>query len=259
MFISLVLANSAWIAAWAPSAEAQISNFVRAPKRPDAIVSVRELQIPSRAREEFQRGLRRLEKRDPAGSLEHFDAAISSSPDYYEAYYHRGVAEMQMDKNEEALQSFQKAIDLSDGRYARAQFGYGLILCRQGKPEEAERIVRQGLETEPNLPDGHVVLGFLLLKLKRTDEAENSAREALRLNDPNAAKGYLVLADVDAERRDYQAQVRDLNEYLKLRPNDPKKEFLRAARDVAKKLANRAAAKPETARSSTAVRSNPTN
>ena len=240
--IALVFANFAWIAVWAPSANAQISNFAATKKT--STVSVRELRRPSKARDEFERGLRRLEKRDPAGSLKHFDAAIHISGDYYEVYYHRGVAEMQLGKSDEALESFQKAIDLSDGHYARAQFGYGLILCRQGKLDEAERIVRQGLETDSNIADGHVVLGFVLLKLNRSDDAEKSARKALRLNDPYAAKGYLVLADVDAARGDYQAQVRDLNAYMEINHNDAHKAFLQTARDTAKRLAARAAAPP---------------
>jgi Tfp pilus assembly protein PilF len=255
--IALVFANCAWTAAWAPSAKAQVSNF--APTKKTPTVSVRELQRPSKARDEFDRGLRRLEKRDPAGSLKHFDAAIQISRDYYEVYFHRGIAEMQLGRSDEALQSFQRAIDLSDGRYARAQFGYGLILCRQDKLEEAERIVRQGLETDATIADGHVVLGLVLLKLNRSDEAEKSAREALRLSDPHAAKGYLVLADVDAARRDYQAQVRDLNAYLKISRNDTHKAFLQSVRDMAKRLAARAAANPQSDRPSVEVRYTPAN
>jgi len=236
--IAVVLVSSGLIATCAPSANAQISNFAP-PVKPGATVSVRQLQIPSKARTEFDRGVQRLLKRDPAGSLKHFNTAIQISPDYFEVYYHRGIAEMQLNRNDEALQSFEKAIDLSEGRYARAQFGYGLVLCRNGKPEEAERVVRKGLETEPNIADGHVVLGYALLRQNRVEEAEKSAKEALRLNDPNAGKGYLVLADIHAAKGDYQAQVQDLDTYLKLHPNDTKKDFLRTARNVAKRLASK--------------------
>jgi Tfp pilus assembly protein PilF len=258
IYIATLVVSSALCAASIPTANAQISNFAP-PMKASSTVSVRDLQIPTKARDEFERGLRRLLKRDAAGSLKHFDAAIQQSPNYYEVYYHRGVAEMQLDKNDQALESFQRAIDLSEGRYSRAQFGYGLILCRQGKPEEAERIVRRGLETEPNIADGYVVLGFALLKLNRTEEAEKSAREALRLNNSNSEKAYLVLADVDAARGDYQAEVRHLNTYLQLRPNDRRKEFLRAARDMAKRLAARTAADPGTRRPAIEMRINPIN
>src|SRR6266481_5244280 len=72
--VALVFANCAWTAVCAPSAKAQISNF--APTKKTPTVSVRELQRPSKARDEFARGVRRLEKRDPAGSLKHHDAAV---------------------------------------------------------------------------------------------------------------------------------------------------------------------------------------
>jgi tetratricopeptide (TPR) repeat protein len=57
-------------------------------------------------------------------------------------YYHEGIAQLQLRNNEEALRCFQKAIDLSEGRYAGAEFGYGLVLLREGEGEEAERMVR---------------------------------------------------------------------------------------------------------------------
>jgi tetratricopeptide (TPR) repeat protein len=201
---------------------------------------MRELRMPAKARDEFERGLRRLAKQDAAGSLRHFDAAIRISPEYYELYYNEGVAEMHLRNNQEALRCFQKAIDLSGGSYGRAEFGYGLALLREGKAEEAERVVRHGLESDPNNADGHVVLGFILLKLNRPDEAEKSGREALGFNEANSAKGYLVLSDIDAARGDYEGEVRDLDAYLRLRPDDPNKTALRNVRDLAKRLAAKA-------------------
>ena len=237
---AILFVGSVITAGWSATTQAQSINFTAArvvksgPK-----VSLRELRIPAKARNEFNRGLRSLEKRDSAGSLRHFDAALRIYPEYYEAYYHEGIAALIERNNEEALRCFQKATDISDKGYPPAEFGYALALMREGKPEQAEGVVRHGLESEPNNPDGHVVLGFVLLKLKRPDEAEKNAREALDVNAPNSAKGYLVLSDLNAERGDYEDQARDLDTYLKLRPNDPNKSTLRAVRDLAKRLAAR--------------------
>jgi tetratricopeptide (TPR) repeat protein len=161
---TILFASSVGVVCWTPRAQAQGDNFAAPTLRSQPRVSVRELRTPAKARDEFERGLRRLAKRDAAGSLRHFDAAIRVSPEYYEAYYNEGVAEMQLRNNQEALRCFQRAIDLSDGSYARAEFGYGLALLRAGKAEEAERVVRHGLASDPNNADGHVVLGFVLLK-----------------------------------------------------------------------------------------------
>src|SRR5262249_15214279 len=81
--------------------------FASAPSRVDSTVSVRQLQVSSKAKDNFERGLERLFKQDPAGSIKHFAAAIAAAPDYFEAYYHQGVAEAQLGRNEEAMRSFQ--------------------------------------------------------------------------------------------------------------------------------------------------------
>jgi len=99
-----VLAVSCAVAAgWTSTTQAQVSNFAPASIKKAARVLVRELKIPSKARDEFERGLQRLAKRDTAGSLEHFDAAIRVFPGSYEVYYHEGIAQLQLRNNEEAL------------------------------------------------------------------------------------------------------------------------------------------------------------
>ena len=163
--------------------------------------------------------------------------AIRVFPGYYEVYYHEGIAQLQLRNNEEALPCFQKAMDLSEGRYAGAEFGYGLALLREGEAEEAEPVVRHGLEADADSVDGHVVLGVRAAKADRPDEAEKHAREAIGGNATNSPKGYLVLSDVDAAAGNYDGEVRDLDTYLKLRPNDPNRKMLQLVRDLAKGLA----------------------
>jgi len=223
------------VVGFSPVLQAQVASFAPL-KKGTASVSVRELTIPGKARNEFQRGMKKLEKREEKGSLRHFDAATQLYPEYYEAHYYEGVAQLNMGKEDQALEDFQKAIDLSGGHYARAQFGYALILCRRGKPEEAERAVRFGLETDPNLSEGHLILGLTLLKLHRVDEAAESARKALQFHDPSSTKALLILADAEADKGNYSAQVRYLDTYMRLRPHDPNKALLQSVREAGKRL-----------------------
>jgi tetratricopeptide (TPR) repeat protein len=194
-------------------------------------VSARELKIPGKARREFEKGLGSLAKQDVAGSLSHFTKATEAFPDYYEAYYHVGVAATRLGQRDEAMQAFQKAIDASGGRYALAEFGIGYLVYLEGKPEEAATIIRRGLEVDPSSPDGYLILGMAQLRLNRPDEAERSAREAL-LRNPNFAHAYLVLSDACGYRHEYRAQLQDLDAYLKLEPNGAESEHVRKAREV---------------------------
>jgi tetratricopeptide (TPR) repeat protein len=211
------------------------SSRSRPPTGSGYAVSLRELRIPQKAQDEYYRGLERLSKQDPAGSLSHFSKAAATFPDYYEAYYHLGVAEMKLGHQDEAEQAFQKAIDLSGGHYAPLQFAYGLLLCRQGDPAEGERIIRAGLDADSNAPQGHVFLGVALVAQDHLDEAEKSAREAL-LRAPKFADAYLVLSDIHARRKDYRAQIQDLDAYLKLVPSGPEDSLIRKTREAAEQL-----------------------
>jgi tetratricopeptide (TPR) repeat protein len=206
------------------------SNMPRIP-RDSYTISARELKIPGGARREYEKGLGSLAKRDLAGSLSHFTKAAKVFPDYYEAYYHVGVAEMSLGHLNEAMQAFQKAIDLSGGRYAWPEFGIGYLLYLEGKPEEAATIVRRGLEVDESSADGYLILGMTQLRLNRPDEAERNAREAL-LRKPNFPQAYLVLSDACGHRHEYREQLQDLDAYLKLEPNGAESEHVRKAREV---------------------------
>jgi tetratricopeptide (TPR) repeat protein len=198
-------------------------------------VSVRELQIPVKARSEFQKGLDCLAKGDPAGSLTRFAKATQAFPGYFEVYYHMGVAEMRLGHNDEAMKAFQTSIDLSGGHYAWAEFGFGYLLSQEGKQGEAEKVIRKGLEVEDAAPEGYIILSDVLMQLNRRDEAAKSAQEAL-LRNPNCADAYLVLSNVDASRGDYAAELRDLDAYLRLAPNGPASERARQGREAALRL-----------------------
>lgn len=208
------------------------------PKGDPYTVSVRELAIPRKAQDEYRKGLERLERKDQTGSLGHFTKAAQLFSGYYEAFYHQGLVQANLGHLDVAMQAFQRSIDLSGGRYAKAEFGAGYILYLQAKAREAEPIIRRGLELDPNSADGYVILGLTLLQLNRTDEAEKSAREALHRN-PRMANAYLVLADSCARREDYEEQVHDLDSYLKLAPTGPISKHVHEIREVALKILNK--------------------
>jgi len=204
-------------------------------RRTDYAVSVRELRIPVKARNAFEKGLERLAKNDAVGSRTQFLRATATFPDYYEAYYHMGVADLRLGREEEAAQAFQKAIDLSGGHYAWAQFALGLLLCRRGEYAEANTIIREGLEVDGRSATGHLFLSVALFHLNRLEEAEKSAREAL-LRKPGFALAYLMLADVHGRRGEYARQLQNLDAYLRLEPDGPASMRVREVREVLRRI-----------------------
>jgi|HubBroStandDraft_1064217.scaffolds.fasta_scaffold04168_4 tetratricopeptide (TPR) repeat protein len=207
-----------------------------------AVVSVRQLSIPGKARDAYNKGIRRLNVKDWAGSLLEFQHAIKSFPGFYEAYDMLGVAQLAMLNSADAERSFRKSIDLSLGQYAPPHFGLGLILCIDYKQfADAEAIVREGLDLDPVDASGHFALAWVLFSVGRLTEAEQSAREAVR-NKPAFAEPYLLLADIHLRQNHSAAAIEDLDAYLKLDPDSPRSARAKAARaDAQRALAHETA------------------
>lgn len=69
-------------------------------------------------------------------AVKHFDKAISHNPDFAEAHYNKGVAEMALSDFDTAIKDFDTAITLNPD-LAEAHYNKGIILIQQGKTDEA--------------------------------------------------------------------------------------------------------------------------
>ena len=195
-----------------------------------ALTSVHELQIPEKARKACQEGTKRFAAKDAAGSVVEFQKAIKAFPGYYEAYAKMGASELELEQWEPAESAFRKSMELSKGRYAPANFGLGLILATvTRKFDEAEAVVRSGLETAPTDVSGHFVLAWVLYSTARLKEAEESAREAI-VFDPRAAGAHLLLAQIHLQEHKMSDVVEDLETNLDLGMASPLNDTVRRVR-----------------------------
>jgi len=154
--------------------------------------------------------MERLANKDAAGSLPHFQGAISEFAGYYEAYDRMGTADLKLWRVPEAEQAFRKSIELSGGQYAHPLLALGAILDDQKKFAEAVTVIRKGLDLDPDSWRGHFYLGMAWFGLDRLEEAEKSVREALRWK-ADFPEADLLLAKIRAREEDYRSLVSDLN------------------------------------------------
>jgi TolA-binding protein len=192
-------------------------------------VSSRELLLPQNAQDALHKGMDKLyKKKDPSGSMPYFQKVLTIAPSFYEAYYQEGMAYTYEGKPADAETAFKKAIAASEDMYPDACFGLGAILSDQEKFKESEKLLRHGLEMQPEAWRGHFELARALTGLGRTAEAEQSALEARRLN-PTFSGLYIILANIHLQLHNDAAVVEDLGTYLRLDPNGP---FAVQARDL---------------------------
>src|SRR5258706_4197499 len=183
-------------------------------------VSVHELKVPGKARYAFEKGIEQLRKKDAEGSLNHFKEATDAFPNYYEAYYQIGVANLELRRGNEAEQALQRSIDLSGGGYAEPQFALGALLCDRHSFSEAERVLRRAIEVDANSWKGHLFLGQALFGQNKLAEAEKSVREAL-VRKPDLPSSYILLANIHIRRREYILGIKDLDTFLSMKPDGP--------------------------------------
>ncbi len=195
-----------------------------------AVTSVHELQIPEKARNAYNKGLKLLAANDCAASIAEFQKAIRVFPSYYEAYADLGSAELDLQQWDAAQSAFRKSMELSDNHYAPANFGLGLILATVAKNfGEAEAVVRSGLELAPSDVAGHFVLGWVLYSTARLQEAEAAAREAVSTA-PSFGGGWLLLAQIHIVQKKFSSAVDDMDSYLALGLAGPLDETVRSIR-----------------------------
>lgn len=217
---------------------------------PDAsanVASVHELQIPEKARASCNKGTKRLLAKDAAGSIPDFQKAIQEFPNYFEAYGKLGAADIELQRWNDAIDAFRKSIDLSDGHYAPAQFGLGLIEATVTMHfDDAEREIRAGLELEPNDVTGNYLLGWVLYSTGRLQDAEEIARATI-FKQPRFGGARLLLAQIHIKEHDPAAVLIDLDDYLALGITGPDDDRVRAARAAAYRELQATGANPEIA------------
>jgi tetratricopeptide (TPR) repeat protein len=211
-------------------------SHLSAQSQPSAgVVSLRELSIPSKALRAFEQGMECMAKQDAAGSLPHFQRAIAEFAGYYEAYDRMGAADLKLWRLADAEQAFREAIELSGGQYAHPLVALGAILNANKQFAEAEAVTRKGLRLAPDSWTGQYYLALALFGLNRLEDAENSVRVSLRLK-PEFAEAHLLLADIHSRQSDYRALVDDLDEYLKVAPDNPSTARIKALRESAQAM-----------------------
>jgi tetratricopeptide (TPR) repeat protein len=194
---------------------------VDAPKSaPASSISAHELSIPQGARDLLAAGQKKLYvDKDANAGLLALQQAVAKAPNFYEAYYEMGVAYLTLGRREEAEKGFRKSIEISNDKYADPVIGLGTMLLDANDPQN-EKMIRHGLEINPNAWLGHYELGRSLFMQNRIAESEKSADQERSLA-PNAPVVYRLLSNIHLREKNYPALLQDLDAYIQLDPASP--------------------------------------
>lgn len=113
-------------------------------------------------------------------ALESYEKALEISPDDRMVLTNRGITFSDLGRHEEAIASFDKALE-ADPEHAITLHSRGLALYKLGRDEEAVVDYDRALAVDAGAPDTWCNKALALAELERWDEAFEAANEGVRL------------------------------------------------------------------------------
>lgn len=111
-------------------------------------VSVAELRVPQKAREQLSKALACFARHDDTGALQHANATLAIAPDLPNALTLRGYLELRGGAFDASREDFEHALR-SDPGFRLANLYLGAALNRLGRFEEAQASLERHAEFDP--------------------------------------------------------------------------------------------------------------
>lgn len=142
---------------------------------------------------------------------------IQANNDQAGAHFEQGLFHMNLNEDGKALAEFQTAIDLDPQFILARRYVANMLLDRQ-KPDEADKVMRDGVKKSPELAGAHFELGqYLLLDRAKPAEAVESLAQAVKLEPANAGFHYQYAVALNALQKPEEA-LRELEKACELDP-----------------------------------------
>lgn len=165
-------------------------------------------------------GWMRLQQGRPADSLPYSERALALAPANEDAWRNRGLALAALDRNEEALSSYDRALqrrpDALQVRYFRA-----VALATLGREREAIAELDRVLQSKPDYVDAWVVRANVLWSLGAVDQALEDYGRALAI-DPDKPEALASRANcLWTRKQNVPGALADLERLFATRPAFP--------------------------------------
>jgi len=162
------------------------------------------------------------------------------------ALYERGVDAYRDDRDQEAAEALQKAVEL-DPDFAEAHYRLGLALRATDRKDESDKAFADAVKAyekltrqDPKNADAYYFLGLCYEKLGKYEDAARALRDSVRnLSETaeNRDDKYYELAIVQYKLAQYDEAVAALNKALEINPNNyPASDLLEKARAGAQRV-----------------------
>jgi tetratricopeptide (TPR) repeat protein len=188
-------------------------------------------KFPKKTLKEFDKGIDADHQGKMDEAIEHYEKALSYSPDYYPAHNNLGSAYLARQNFEAAQAQFEAALK-SNQNDVEAYFNLANVLLLTQHYPAAEGELKEGLQRRPDSAFGHFLQGLLYSHTARPELAEKSLQSALQL-DPRMSQAYLQLVNLYLQQKRTPEAIGQLEAYVKAFPDSA---YSQKARETLKRL-----------------------
>jgi len=189
-------------------------------------------KVPQRAREAYEKGLKRAEGNKPEQAIKLLEEAIATYPQFYAAHVVLGEQFDKLKKYPEAEDAYQKAVALKNDAPG-AHAGLGILLVKQKKYAEAVPHLRRSIELDKRSSPAYLALGLAEMMTGDYLSSETNLLRAYELSKPTIAHIYLANL-YDLQHQPAKA-IEQLEAYLKENPESSNRVQIRETIDKLKK------------------------
>jgi tetratricopeptide (TPR) repeat protein len=183
-------------------------------------VSVAQINVPKKAREEFSKAREALEKEKTDDGTRHLAKALSIYPNYADALTLRAVLSLNHKDPEAAIADLDQAIK-NDPNLAMAYLVMGSALNMQGKFDEAIASLQRGETLAPDSWQAHFEMGKAYVGKEDYSNALGHLQRAQSLAPSEYPVIYLLQAQAHIGMKQYPDALAALQSYLQKEPQGP--------------------------------------
>lgn len=165
---------------------------------------------------ENAKGIEKFSEGKIEQAIECFSRAIQLNPDNGEAFFHRGIACIQLNQIKKALHDYRTALVLNPGS-DKIHYNIALVNYRLNDYNEALKHFSQAVEINPKFEEAFYNRGLVNLKKKNQDAALADFSQAIRLN-PSDEDAYYNRGNIRFAKKEFQASSADFSRVIELNP-----------------------------------------
>ena len=198
-------------------------------------VSVTDLNIPDKARKEFEKASALIAKKDWEKALEHLDRAVAIFPQFADAYNNLAVVYARLGQRDHERESLQKALGLNDHLLPALTNLASMDLVDRNLPE-AETLLNRATAIDPHDVASLALLAKIELLNQHYDAAVATCHKVhLMPHAPQSMVHYVAARALEAEHRVLEA-MSELKTFLDEQPSGPGADLARKEMAVLEQL-----------------------